>query len=308
MPAQMATPAAARRLRGRVALITGAGSPRGIGRAIALGLGREGARVVAADVDGGLAEATAAAIRAAGGEAVGTRADVALAAEAQGLVDFTVAAFGRIDVVVNNAGIAPIRPFLELDEATWDRTFAVNVRSVYLVGQAAARRMIAQGGGGAIVNLSSISAEVSGGGLSHYGATKAAVSNLTRGMAAELGSHGIRVNAIGPGTIRTGIVDYLPAAERARRHEVSRRLTPLGRIGTPEDVVGAAVFLASDESGYVSGITLYVDGGQLHARVTAGPAGPATPGARPARRPGPARPSSGASTARARRRRGRGRR
>jgi NAD(P)-dependent dehydrogenase (short-subunit alcohol dehydrogenase family) len=296
------------RLRGRVALVTGAGSPRGIGRAIALGLAREGARVVAADLDGALAEAAAAAIRTAGGEAVGARADVALAAEARGLVDFTVAALGRIDVVVNNAGIAPIRPFLELDEATWDRTFAVNVKSVYLVGQAAARRMIAQGRGGAIINLSSISAVVSGGGLSHYAATKAAITNLTRGMAAELGPHGIRVNAIGPGTIRTGIVDYLPPAEQARRHEVSRRLTPLGRIGTPEDVVGAAVFLASDESAYVSGITLFVDGGQLHARLTAGPAAPATPAARPALRPGPARPSSGGSRTPGRPRPGRGRR
>jgi NAD(P)-dependent dehydrogenase (short-subunit alcohol dehydrogenase family) len=255
------------RLADRVALVTGAGSRRGIGRAIARGLAREGARVVTADIDGDLADEAAAGIRTEGGEARGVRADVAVAADVQAMLDATLAAFGRLDILVNNAGIARIRPFLDLDEATWDRTFAVNVKSVYLCGQAAARRMIAQGGGGSIINLSSISEVVSGAGLTHYAATKAAVGNLTRGMAAELGRHGIRVNAIGPGTIQTEIVSYLPEAEQTRRHAVSRSLTPLGRLGQPEDVVGAAVFLASDEAAYVSGITLYVDGGQLYARV-----------------------------------------
>jgi NAD(P)-dependent dehydrogenase (short-subunit alcohol dehydrogenase family) len=255
------------RLAGRVALVTGAGARRGIGRAIARGLAREGARVVAADLDDALADEAAAEIRAGGGQARGVRADVALAADVRAMLEATLAAFGRLDVLVSNAGIAPIRPFLELDEATWDRTFAVNVKGVYLCGQAAARQMIAQGSGGAIINLSSISEVVSGGGLTHYAATKAAVGNLTRGMAAELGPHGIRVNAIGPGTIQTEIVSYLPEAEQAHRHAVSRSLTPLGRLGRPEDVVGAAVFLASDEAAYVSGITLYVDGGQLYARV-----------------------------------------
>ena len=175
------------RLAGRVALVTGAGSRRGIGRAIARGLAREGARVVTADIDGDLADEAAAGIRTEGGEARGVRADVAVAADVQAMLDATLAAFGRLDILVNNAGIARIRPFLDLDEATWDRTFAVNVKSVYLCGQAAARRMIAQGGGGSIINLSSISEVVSGAGLTHYAATKAAVGNLTRGMAAELG-------------------------------------------------------------------------------------------------------------------------
>jgi NAD(P)-dependent dehydrogenase (short-subunit alcohol dehydrogenase family) len=222
---------------------------------------------MAADLDGALADEAAASIRAGGGDARGVRADVAVAADVRAMVDATLAAFGRLDILVNNAGIAPVRAFLDLDEATWDRVFAVNVKGVYLCGQAAARQMIVQGAGGTIINLSSISEVVSGAGLTHYAATKAAIGNLTRGMAAELGPHGIRVNAIGPGTIQTEIVSYLPAAEQARRHALSRSLTPLGRLGQPEDVVGAALFLASDEAAYVSGITLYVDGGQLYARA-----------------------------------------
>ncbi len=251
------------RLQGRVALVTGAGAPRGIGRAIALGMAREGARIAVADIDLALAEDASTAIVAAGGQAVAIRADVSVATEVHGLVERTVGAFGRLDILVNNAGIAPIRPFLELDEATWDRTFAVNAKGVYLCAQAAARQMIRQGGGGRIINLSSISEVVSGGGLTHYSATKAAVRNLTRGMASELGKYGIAVNAIGPGTIETDILNYLPQDEQDRLRAQNLRNTPLGRLGRSEDIVGAAIFLASDAAAYVSGITLFVDGGQL---------------------------------------------
>jgi NAD(P)-dependent dehydrogenase (short-subunit alcohol dehydrogenase family) len=251
------------RLAERVAVVTGAGASRGIGRAIALGMAREGARIVAADIDLARAEAAAAAIRAEGGSAVAVRVDVGVGAEVRGMVDAAIAAFGRLDIQVNNAGIAPIRPFLELDEPTWDRTFQVNAKGVYLCAQAAARQMLRQGSGGRIINLSSISEEVSGGGLTHYSATKAAVRNLTRGMASELGPHGITVNAIGPGTIETEILDYLPRADQDRRRATNAARTPLGRVGRPADVVGAAIFLASDEAAFVTGITLYVDGGQL---------------------------------------------
>ncbi len=251
------------RLEGRVVLVTGAGARRGIGRAIALGMAREGARIAAADIDLGLAEETAAAILAGGGQAVAIRADVALAADVREMVERTVAAFGRLDVLVNNAGIAPIKPFLDLEEATWDRTFDVNAKGVYLCSQTAARQMIRQGTGGRIINVSSISEIVSGGGLTHYSATKGAVRNLTRGMASELGKHGIAVNAIGPGTIETDILNYLPQADQDRLRGQNLHQTPLGRLGRPEDIVGAAIFLASDEAAYVSGITLFVDGGQL---------------------------------------------
>lgn len=253
------------RLAGRVALVTGAGGRRGIGRALALGMGREGARVVAADVDGELAEETAAAIRAAGGEALAVRVDVAVAADVEAMLARTVAAFGRLDVLVANAGIALLCPFLDLDEATWDRTFAVNVKGVYLCGQAAARQMVRQGGGGSIINLSSTSEVLSGPAIAHYAASKAAVGSLTRGMALALGPHRIRVNAIGPGTVQTDILAYLPPEEVAQRRAGKLARTPLGRLGTPEDIVGAAVFLASDEAAWVSGVTLFVDGAQLAA-------------------------------------------
>ncbi|MGH7321945.1 MAG: SDR family NAD(P)-dependent oxidoreductase [Candidatus Rokuibacteriota bacterium] len=251
------------RLRNRVAVVTGGGAKRGIGRAIAVGMAREGANVAVADVSIGLAEEAAAEIRAGGGAAIAIRVDVAIAAEVQAMIDQTVAAFGRLDIQVNNAGIAAITPFLDLDERTWDRTFAVNVKGVYLCAQAAARQMREQGDGGRIINLSSISEVRSGGGLTHYSATKAAVGNLTRGMASELGRYGITVNAIGPGTIQTEILNHLPKEEQDRLRAGNLRNTPLGRLGRPEDVVGAAIFLASDEATYVSGITLFVDGGQL---------------------------------------------
>jgi NAD(P)-dependent dehydrogenase (short-subunit alcohol dehydrogenase family) len=246
-----------------VALVTGAGARRGIGRAIALGMAGEGAQVVLADLELALAAEAAKAIRTTGGQAIAVQADVSVAADVQGMLDQTVEAFGRLDILVNNAGIAPIKPFLELDEATWERTFAVNAKGVYLCAQAAARQMIRQGTGGRIINLSSISEEVSGGGLTHYSATKAAVRNLTRGMASELGKHGITVNAIGPGTIETDILNYLSQEEQDRLRGRNLGSTPLGRLGRSEDIVGAAVFLASEEAAYVSGITLFVDGGQL---------------------------------------------
>lgn len=251
------------RLEGRVVLVTGAGARRGIGRAIALGMAREGARVAVADIDLALAKEAAQAVQAAGGQAMAVRADVSVATDVQAMVDQTVEVFGRLDVLVNNAGIAPIRPFLVLDEATWDRTFAVNAKGVYLCAQAAARQMIRQGTGGRIINLSSVSEKVSGGGLTHYSATKAAVRNLTRGLASELGKYRITVNAIGPGTIETDILNYLPQAEQDRLRAQNLRNTPLGRLGQPEDIVGAAIFLSSEEASYVSGITLFVDGGQL---------------------------------------------
>jgi NAD(P)-dependent dehydrogenase (short-subunit alcohol dehydrogenase family) len=252
------------RLDGRVAIVTGAGARRGIGRAIAVGLAREGTQVAAADLDLSLATETAEAIRTGGGQALAIRVDVSVAADVRAMVHGTVAAFERVDILVNNAGIAQIKPFLELDEATWDRTFAVNAKGVYLCAQAVARQMIEQGTGGRIINLSSISEEISGGGLTHYSATKAAVRNLTRGLAGELGKYGITVNAIGPGTIETDILNDLPSEEQNRLRNLNLKNTPLGRLGRPQDLVGAAIFLASDEAAYVSGITLFVDGGQLY--------------------------------------------
>jgi NAD(P)-dependent dehydrogenase (short-subunit alcohol dehydrogenase family) len=226
-------------------------------------MARQGAGIAVADLDRATCAEAAEGVRALGARAVAIQADVSVAAQVEAMLGQTIAAFGGVDILVNNAGIARLVPFLDLDEATWDRTFAVNVKGTYLCAQAAARQMVRQGRGGRIINLSSISEVVSGGRLTHYSASKAAVRNLTRGMASELGKYGITVNAIGPGTIETNILDHLPREEqdRLRRHNLLN--TPLGRLGRAEDIVGAAVFLASDEAAFVSGITLFVDGGQL---------------------------------------------
>jgi len=249
------------RLPDKVALITG--GAHGMGAAEARLFAREGAAVVVADVLSAEGKAVVDEITGAGGRARLVPLDVTREAEWQDAIAVTLDAFGRLDILVNNAGIARIKPFLELDEPTWDRVFAVNVKGVYLCAQAAARQILKQGSGGRIINLSSISEVLSGGGLTHYSATKAAVRNLTRGMASELGKHGITVNAIGPGTIETDILNYLPQEEQDRLRAQNLRNTPLGRLGRPEDIVGAAIFLASEDAAFVSGITLFVDGGQL---------------------------------------------
>lgn len=163
------------------------------------------------------------------------------------------------DVVVADVGVGSGAPFLEQDDETYDRIMDINMRGVYLCGQAAARAMVAQGRGGSIINTASTYAEVTAPQSSVYSASKGGVRMLTKGMAVELGAHNIRVNCIGPGWIRTGMN---PLTDEAR---VSRILegVPLGRIGTPRDVAGAALFLASDDAAYVTGIIIFVDGGWI---------------------------------------------
>ena len=250
------------RLEGKRAIVTGAGSTRGIGRAIAVGFACEGADVAIADIDLEGAAATAAEIRKRGRRALAVRTDVTRVAEVNELVRRTVEEFGGIDILVNNAGFCRFVPFLSISEDLWDRTMAVNVKGYFLMGQAVARQMVAQGKGGKIINVSSMSAEVSGEEKVHYCASKAAVKLLTQGMALELARHGINVNALAPGTIYTDIVKdehILRLVEEERRNTS----IPLGRLGTAGDLAGAAVFLASDESAYMTGSSLVVDGGCL---------------------------------------------
>jgi NAD(P)-dependent dehydrogenase (short-subunit alcohol dehydrogenase family) len=248
------------RLQDRVAIVTGAGSPKGIGRAIALAYAREGAKVVAAGRSG--VDAVAAEIAATGRPALAVTLDVANAGEVAALIRRTVETFGRIDILVNNAGFCEFRPFMEIDETLWRRTLDVNVTGYFLCGQGAARQMIAQGTGGRIINVTSISAEISGERKVHYCVTKAADKMLTQGMAVELARHGINVNAIAPGTIDTDIVRD-PEIQRWVETADWSRLVPAGRIGTADDLTGAAIFLASSESNYVTGATILVDGGAL---------------------------------------------
>lgn len=241
------------RMKDKAALVTGAGS--GIGKGIAIGFAREGARVVCADRNAETAEATAAEICAAGGTAEGFRADVSVPADCAAQVEHTVAAFGRIDVLVNNAGIALKRAFLEMTLEEWERVLAINLTGAFLTGQAAARHMVRQGAG-RIVNIGSISGQRGGTGRAAYGASKAGILQLTRVMAVELAPLGVAVNAIAPGPIRTALTNQGPKQERAFLDRL-----PVGRFGTTDATTAAAIFLASDECQFVHGETLNVDGG-----------------------------------------------
>jgi 3-oxoacyl-[acyl-carrier protein] reductase len=244
------------RLQGRVAAITG--GALGIGRATALLFAREGATVALGDVEVAKAEQVAREITGAGGKAIAIGLDVGDAAQVQAFVDRVVAAFGRLDIMFANAGIAHSAPFLEHPEAQWQRVLRVNLTGVFLCGQAAARQMVKQGGG-RIIATASINAFRGVENLVGYNAAKAGVIELTRTMAVELAQHRIAVNAIAPAQIDTRLTRSLP--EGARRRRVDR--IPMGRFGEPEEVAQAALFLASDEAGYITGHTLAVDGGYL---------------------------------------------
>ena len=243
------------RLKDKVALVTGAG--RGIGEAIALAFSREGARVACADIDAKTAGATA---RRLGARGVALVMDVA----SKNSVDegFTRLddKWGRVDIAVTNAAIEPIVPFLELDEATWDRIIDTNLKGTFLVAQAGARRMVKRRAG-VIITLSSVNAEVARPESAAYAATKGAVRQLTKAMAIALAPHGVRVNAIGPGTVVTGLTRHL-LKNRKWRDAVYAR-TPMQRVAEPREIGEVAVFLASDMSSYMTGSTIYVDGGRL---------------------------------------------
>src|SRR5690242_19807940 len=245
------------RLEGRVTAITG--GALGIGRATALAFAAEGALVALGDVEHDGAEAVAKEIKAQGGKAMAVRVDVGDAEQVQAFVDEVVVAFGRLDVMFANAGIAHSAPFLEHLEAQWQRVLRVNLTGVFLCCQAAARQMVRQGSGGRIITTASINGFRGVENLVGYNAAKAGVIELTRTMAVELAQHRIAVNAIAPAQIDTRLTRSLP--EGARRRRVDR--IPLGRFGEPEDVARAALFLASDEADYVTGHTLAVDGGYL---------------------------------------------
>jgi meso-butanediol dehydrogenase / (S,S)-butanediol dehydrogenase / diacetyl reductase len=246
------------RFDGRNVVITGAGS--GIGLVMAGMFAGEGAGVVVADWHAEAAEASAASIRDAGGRAVAVSVDVSDPGQMPALVEAATQAFGRIDVLVNNAAIADGDDVLLTDPQVWDRDVAVVLRGTYLCTRAFLPAMIEQQGG-AIVNIASVNG-LSALGNEAYSAAKAGVLNFTRAVAMRYGRHGVRANAVAPGTIRTPIWQ-----ERVDRDpKVFQRLVkwyPLGRVGEPEDVAKAAMFLASDDAGWISGAVLRVDGGLL---------------------------------------------
>ncbi len=247
-----------RGLRDKGVLIAGAG--RGLGRAAAERLLEEGARVFICAIEADEVAATVAELRALG-QIDGIACDVSQAADVEQLISAALAALGGIDVLCNNAGIAWEEPFLEITPAHWDQIMAVNLRGMFLVGQAVARHMVARGRGGAIVNMASkngIDAEVK---YSHYNASKGGVVLLTKTMALELGQYGIRVNALCPGYIVTPMSQAIDPPAFVEHY--AKTYIPLGRVGRMDEVAAAYAFLASDEASFISGTTLLVDGGHL---------------------------------------------
>ena len=244
------------RLTDRVAIVTGAGS--GIGRAIALRAAGEGAAVVVADLDPPGGRETVDQIVQTAGRAVCVDMDVTRAADARRLVETALSAYGRIDVLVNNAAIGGGDDILATDEATWDRIVAVVLKSVFLCTRAVLPRMLEQRGG-SIVNISSVNA-LTGLGEEAYSAAKAGVINLTQNLAIRYGQYGVRANVICPGTIRTPIWRQR-VEKRPDVFDILTRWYPIGRVGEPEDVANATIFLASDEASFVTGAVLTVDGG-----------------------------------------------
>lgn len=253
-------------LEDRVAIVTGAG--QGIGKACALRLASEGARVVVGDVNDDSGAAVAAEIKASGGDAMFVDCDVAEKLDVHNLMAKTLEGFGRIDVLVNNAGVVDDVPFLDLSEAEFDRILRTNLKGAFLAGQAAARHMIKQHATadraafrGAIVNMSSINAVFALPDHAAYSISKGGLAQLTKAMAIALAPHGIRVNAVGPGSIQTPMLDEVVKDATFRTKVLSR--TPLGRLGRPEEVAAIVAWLASEEASYVTGTTVYADGGRL---------------------------------------------
>ncbi len=238
----------------KVVLVTGSGG--GIGRAIAERFAGQGCRVVVNDLDPTTAEAAAAAIVSLGGRAIAVAADVSNGEQVVAMFDRIVEEFGRIDVLVNNAGlVGPMLHFFEADEAWWRRLIDVNLTGHFLCSHSAARLM-AKAGGGVIINMSSGGATRAHRAFTAYDASKGGIEALTRAMALDLGPYDIRVNALMPGSIDTS---GLPVEDRRLRGEN----VPLGRIGEPGDMTGAALFLASDDAAYITGDVIRIDGGML---------------------------------------------
>ncbi len=241
-------------LNGKTVLITGSGA--GIGRALAERFAGQGCSVIANDLEQATADQTAAEIHGSGGTAIGVGADVSNGDQVAAMFDGVVEEFGGIDVLVNNAGlVSPMLHFFEADEAWWRRIIDVNLTGHFLCSHRAARIM-AKAGGGSIINMSSGGATKAHRAFTAYDASKGGIEALTRAMALDLGPYNVRVNALMPGSIDTSGLDI--AQRRLRGENV-----PLGRIGEPNDMTGAALFLASDDASYITGDVVRIDGGML---------------------------------------------
>lgn len=248
-------------LSGKVAIVTG--GRRGIGRGIALSLAQAGADVVVSDISLEDCQKVVGEVEGLGRRGLAIKCDVTQKSEVDEMVKKTIEEFGKVDILVNNAGIVEFKPFLELTEEDWDKVLAVNLKGYFLCAQAAAREMVKKKWG-RIINIASIASGQVGIGypqIAHYCASKGGIVALTEALALELSPLGINVNAIGPGVIETEMTKGMLSDEKTKQ-EILARL-PKGRVGQPKDIGTAVVFLASDEADYVTGATLFVDGGWL---------------------------------------------
>lgn len=248
-------------LKGKVAIITGA--RRGMGRAHALKLAKAGAKVVVSDIYLEECQKVVEEIEKEGGEALVVKCDVIKKEEVDEMVRKTIEKWGRIDILVNNAGIADFKPFLEMTEEDWDRTLDINLKGYFLCAQAVAKEMVKQKSG-VIINIASVAMGQVGFGfptLVHYCASKGGIVGMTEALAVELAPYNIRVNAISPGMIETPMID--PVKSDPKMMEALLARVPMHRVGKPEEVSNLVLFLASDESSYMTGSTVVIDGGWL---------------------------------------------
>ena len=245
-------------LHGKVAIVTGGG--RGIGKSIALGLAECGAKVVVASRTKEELEGVVNDIKERGGEAIAVVADLMITDQIPALVDATIEAFQRVDILVNNAARSFLRPLMELREDGYDKIFTVNVKAAFLLSRAVATIMMEQGGG-KIVNITTVGAVRGGAGMGIYHASKAALNMLTKCMAVEWAPFNINVNAVGPGLTKTPFSQPIWSNPEVEKTITSR--IPKGRLAEPEDIVGAVLFLCSEDSLFITGETIYVDGGTL---------------------------------------------
>jgi NAD(P)-dependent dehydrogenase (short-subunit alcohol dehydrogenase family) len=249
------------KLKDKVAIVTGAASSIGMGRAFALAFAKEGADVVVCDIKDGIQE-RAKEIEQLGRKAIAIKTDVSKSSDVSQMMETTVKTFGKIDILVNNAGMReePAKPIQDITEEEWDAIHAVNLRGMFLCIKYAVPHMIKQTYG-KIINIASIFGQVAFPGYGAYCASKGGVVNLTRALALELAPHKINVNAIGPGVIETELSKT--TLEDPEVMKIILPLIPFGRVGQPEDIAAVAVFLASDEAEYVNGQTIFADGGWL---------------------------------------------
>ncbi len=245
------------RLKGKVAIVTGGGL--GIGRAIAATFAREGARVVVADLNEGAGRETVGTIQASGGKACFVRTDVSKVKDTQHMIDVTLATYGRLDILVNNAGVYTRGDVVSTSLEAWNRLLSVNLTGVFLCCKAAIPAL-RQGGGGAIINISSsVGWQYAAPGIAAYAASKFGVTGLTKAMACDHLPENIRVNCICPGPTDTPLIR---GSRTSQELQAFMEAQPIGRLGSPEEIAAAALFLASDEASFVTGVALPVDGGQ----------------------------------------------